>query len=432
MRAIALLAGLAAAVLLPGTRLGVNVVLVAVLIAATAATMVRFSLRSAVLGALALALASPAAVLDAGWVVRLDLVGAWLLASFAVAGHALAAPLAPFAQLRELPSLAPSVSPASAPVLRGVTLGVALLVPFAALFWTADAAFAELGSGIPLPSAPSLPGRILAFALVALAALGFGLAARAGQVRSLRLPRRRLQPAEWAIALALLNLLFVAFVAIQIAVLFGGNDHVLRTAGLTYAEYARQGFWQLIAAAALTLGVVGGAALLAEIRKPVHALALKGLLGSLCALTLVIVGSALHRLDLYDDAYGLTRPRLAAETVTLGLGVLFVVVLAAGVLPALRAHFGPIVLYGAAAGLLAFSMSNPDRRIAERNVAHWRDTGRLDVAYASGLSADAAPVLAHLPLPLRERVLTPLESRLAEAEPWYAWNLSRSRARARP
>ena len=54
--------------------------------------------------------------------------------------------------------------------------------------------------------------------------------------------RRSLTPWEWALPLALLAGLFAVFVAVQIAVLFGGHEHVLRTAGLTYAEYARQGF----------------------------------------------------------------------------------------------------------------------------------------------------------------------------------------------
>ena len=58
---------------------------------------------------------------------------------------------------------------------------------------------------------------------------------------------RRLSRAEWVIPLALLDALFLAFVIVQLAVLFGGHDRVLRTTGLTYAEYARSGFWQLLA-----------------------------------------------------------------------------------------------------------------------------------------------------------------------------------------
>jgi hypothetical protein len=86
-----------------------------------------------------------------------------------------------------------------------------------------------------------------------------------------------------------------------------------RTSGLTYAEYARQGFWQLLAAAALALVVVKGATVLAGPRTPAERLLLRALLGLLCVLTIVIVASSFHRLRLYESAFGLTRLRLAAE-----------------------------------------------------------------------------------------------------------------------
>ena len=55
-------------------------------------------------------------------------------------------------------------------------------------------------------------------------------------------------------------LLFALFVAVQLRVLFGGAAYVQRTTGLGYGEYARQGFVQLLAVAALTLTVIGVAA----------------------------------------------------------------------------------------------------------------------------------------------------------------------------
>ncbi|MBA2384669.1 MAG: DUF4173 domain-containing protein [Actinobacteria bacterium] len=83
--------------------------------------------------------------------------------------------------------------------------------------------------------------------------------------------------------LALLDLLFLAFVAVQFAVLFGGHDRVVETAGLTYADYARSGFWQLLAATVLTFAVVGGALARAHTRGPRDRLLLRLLLGVLCA-----------------------------------------------------------------------------------------------------------------------------------------------------
>lgn len=429
MRAAALAAALAAATLLPGQPLGVGVALVAVLVAAAVARVARPTADAVAFGALGLALASLAAVLDAVWVVAIDLAAAWLLASAAVAGPTVAATLAPFARLRELPALAPRVPSGVAPALRGALLGSLLALPFGALFWTADAAFAELARRTPLPSAGPLPGRTLAFVLVLGAGLGLALAAR----RPIQPPKLRLQRKlslwEWTIPLALLDALFLAFVLIQLTVLFGGRDHVLRTAGLTYAEYARQGFWQLLAAGALTLAVVGVAILVARVSQGRDRLLLCVLLGVLCALTIVILVSALHRLRLYEDAFGLTRLRLAAEAFALWLGGLFGVVIAAGALGWVRRQLPRAMLAGTATALLAFSLANPDGLIAERNVDRWRQTGRLDISYLQTLSADAAPVLTGLPADLRRRALAPLAIRLADQGPWSSANISRHRAR---
>jgi hypothetical protein len=242
-------------------------------------------------------------------------------------------------------------------------------------------------------------------------------------------PQGRLGVWEWAIPLALLDVLFLAFVAVQLTVLFGGDDHVLRTAGLTYAEYARQGFWQLLAAGAMTLAVVAAADLLADVARRRDALLMRALLGILCALAIVVLVSALHRLRLYEDAYGLTRARLAAEVFALWLGGLFGLLLAAGIVDRVARHLPRLVLAGSGAALLAFTVANPDGLIAERNVERWRATGRLDVAYLQTLSADAAPALAGLPPGLRDEVLAPLAARLADDERWSSANLSRRRAR---
>jgi hypothetical protein len=368
------------------------------------------------------------ALLDARWVVTVDLVAACLLATTAVAGPRLVAPLAPFRALEGLDELVPAAPATSAPALRGLALGACLLVPFGALFWTADAAFAEIASAAPVPSPSSVLGRLVVFGLVLLGSLGLALAATR-QLRGPALAVPRLSVGEWAIPLALLDLLFLAFVAVQLTVLFGGHDHVLETSGLTYAEYARQGFWQLIVAAALTLAVVGAAVRVADVRRRADRILLRALLGSLCMLTLVVVASALHRLHLYEYAFGLTRQRLAAETFSWGLGAVFGLVLLAGLVRPVRRELARLALAGAGAGLIAFSLSNPNGRVAERNVDRWKRTGNLDVAYLQGLSADAVPALVGLPDPLRGRVLAPFEDRLSAPEPLTSANYGRHRAR---
>lgn len=424
-------AGLAAAAFLASGPLGVNIAVVGLLVAASVAVAAgRPSLDLVLFGLPALALTLMPALYDAQWVHAVDLVGAWLLASVAVAGPTLVAPVAPPWALRRVAVVIPAVPTGSTQIARGLVIGLVLLVPFAALFASADTAFAQLGRSTPVPSASSVLVRTSLFAVVLLASLGLCLALQRSP-RQLRLVRpHSLGVVEWAIPLTLLVALFLGFVAVQVTVLFGGRHHVLETAGLTYAEYARHGFWQLIAAATLTLAVVAGAVATARPQRARDVLLLRVLLGSLCVLTLVIVASALHRLRVYEDVFGLTRARLAAETMAWALGGLFCLVIAAGAVVAIHRQLARVALGLAALGLLAFTLSNPDQRIAQRNVERWRGTGKLDVSYLQGLSADAVPALAALPEPMRSKVLRPIGARLAAGEPGSSANRSRDHARA--
>ena len=321
-------AALVAAVVVPGGAPGVGIVAVALLVALAAWLGTGSSLDLWLFGAAALALAGIAALSDAGWVVAIDLVAAILLGTLAVGGATLLAPIAPARALRSVPEITPRPNAAVVPVARGIGLVGIVTVPFAALLISADAAFAAIADGIPFPATDLWPARGVVFVVVLAGALGLGLVRRE-QFRQLSLERSRaLRPIEWMLPLGALVALFVAFVGVQVTVLFGGRDHVLRTTGLTYAEYARSGYWQLLATAVLTLAVIAAALRLADTPRRSHRLILRALLAALCGLTLVLLASALHRLDLYESAFGLTRLRLTAEAFAWGLAGFFALIVA--------------------------------------------------------------------------------------------------------
>ena len=344
-------------------------------------------------GALAVALAATAALRDAGWVVAGELAGAVVLGSIAVSSPrswratglaAIGAPLRMPSGLRRVTTAAAGGLPRASggrvlALGRGLVLTGVLLATFGALFAASDAAFAEIAGDV-LPddvALGDLPLRLATFGIVAAFAGGLVLATGVADTPA-RSPLLRIGRTEWLLALGALNLLFALFVAVQLAVLFGGDAYVRETAGVTYAEYAREGFAQLVVVAVLTLAVV--AAALRWARTGADARLLRALLASLCALTLVVLASALHRLELYEQAFGFTRTRLAVDAFLLCAGALFVLVVVAlaidrrGWLP--RAT----VLLGAA-GALAFSLSDPDARIAAHNVERFEATGSIDVDY---------------------------------------------------
>nr|WP_233521812.1 DUF4173 domain-containing protein [Streptomyces triticagri] len=313
------------------------------------------------------------------------------------------------------------------PVLRAVVVSAVLLVVFGALFASADEAFSDLLSGlVPDASVSDGPLRVLLFALGALLALAAAHSAGAPlswdslRVRPGR-PRGRL---EWTLPLVVLNLLFGVFNVIQLTVLFGGYDAALRQ-GLTYADYARQGFWQLLVATLLTLVVI---ALASRWAPRARRTLVRGVLGTLCGMTLIVVASALRRLDMYVDAYGLTRLRISVMAAEIWFGVVIVLIIAAGIW---GARWLPrAVVVSAAGGVLAFGLVSPDALIAERNVQRYRDTGYFDLQYAKGLSADAVPTFKSLPEPLRSCAVSGIVDGLgAEQKPWYATSLGEARAR---
>ena len=136
---------------------------------------------------------------------------------------------------------------------------------------------------------------------------------------------------EWLAPVLLVDAVFLVFLAAQATASFGGHEYLERITGLTYAEYVHQGFGQLTVATALTLLVVWAAARKAPRTTPADVAWLRGSLGLLCLLTLVVVASALYRMHLYQEAYGFTELRLLVDVFEGWLGLLVVGVLAAGV-----------------------------------------------------------------------------------------------------
>ena len=388
--------------------------------------------------ALCVLLAATVVVRDADWIVVLcllaggalcvaGLVNGRTLPAFVLAGIAW-----PLAGLRGLPWLGRSLRAVtglghSAAALRTVAWSLLGVVVFGLLFASADAVFAEwAGAVVPDLQLDSfvlrafltvaVGGVVLAATYLALNPPSVDLGA--GSARSVA---RRY---EWLAPVLLVDGVFLVFLGAQATVIFGGHDYLERTTGLTYAEYVHQGFGQLTVATALTLLVVWAAARKAPRRSAGDLAWLRGSLGLLCALTLVVVASALYRMHVYQEAYGFTQLRLLVDVFEGWLGLLVVGVMAAGV--TLRADWLPRAALLSGAGLLLLLAAfNPDAWIAQHNLDRYDEIGKVDWSYLQGLSADAVPVLATLP---DEVVECALRGHRPSEDDWLEWNLGRQRA----
>ncbi|WP_043675828.1 DUF4153 domain-containing protein [Nocardia vulneris] len=380
----------------------------------------------------------------AGWLFVCCLAGAGVAASLAVVGRrsangawvdVFAVPLAVLPGVQWLFAGAERARSGAGRREWGVALSavvtLALLAVFVPLLGGADATFAALFDAVT----PRVDGGlafqwIFLFTVLGLAAAGalYLLAApllpaseSAGGLRV-----RQLRRIEWVLPAGALTALFLVFVIAQFVALFGGDDYVQRTAGLTYAEYARTGFWQLSVVSILTLAV-----LLVVLRWADQATAgdrmwLRALLSAVTVLSLLIVASALSRMWTYQQAYGFTVLRLLVEVCELWLGLVYLLVLAA-VLSLRRMWLVRTVLGTAMATLLALAVVNPERLIADQNIDRWQQGKPFDIGYLTVLSPDSLPAVDRLPEPMRTQVRESIHERM-DSDPWNGWNLSRASA----
>jgi hypothetical protein len=224
-------------------------------------------------------------------------------------------------------------------------------------------------------------------------------------------PRRpTLSITEVATALAALDLLFLLFVIVQFRYLFGGDALVQVTPDLTYAEYARHGFFELVFAVFLVVPVLLAADWLLERRARRSDLVFRSLAGVQIGLVLAIMASAFQRLRLYHASYGLTESRFYAMVLLSWIGAMLLW-LATTVLRGRRDSFAFGALASGLATIALLFVINPDAIVARTNVARMASANapaRFDVAYAMSLSADAVPVLLDALPALPREVQCPL------------------------
>jgi hypothetical protein len=333
------------------------------------------------------------------------------------------------------------------PLLRGVIIALPLLLIFALLFAAADAVFAvQLGNLFNLNiDADALTIRTL----VAVVAgwLFAGTIACAWLVR--RTPAasaahtaaaaNRLGTTEALVVLLLLDAMFAAFALLQATYLFGGVD-TFAASGMSYSDYARRGFFELMIAAFLAGAVI----VVIDRLISDHRIAYRLAAAALAAMTGFVALSAFVRLGLYQAANGWTELRFYALVgiAFAGIGVLLTL---AAVL-ANRGRWLPQLLLGA--GLLVAVVCNavgPQAYVTEQNlrravdpslVAPGGKTG-LNVVYLSRLGADSVPALVagrdRLPANVRADVdqllhRSAIALELQAGLGWQSWNLARQRA----
>jgi hypothetical protein len=319
-------------------------------------------------------------------------------------------------------------------ILRGLLIAVPLLLVFGGLFASADAIFRSRAASLLSIDldAESLNGHFWT--------LLFGFMMAGGLLHRLILTEARSNMAvdrlvkgnsvgmiEVGIVLGSLNLLFASFIAIQFRYLFGAESMVKATTGLSYSEYARSGFFELVWVAALALGVLLGAEALLKKEGEREVKIYQWMGRGLVAMVFCVVGSAVLRMKLYTDQFGLTELRVYSTVfmiwLTLALGWLLFTTLNRR---PQRFAFGTML-----SGLMVIFGTNwidPDALIVRTNLSK----PGTDFAYLATLSDDAVLALRRMgdtvPAVHREETDALIKRRRAGVadSDWREMNLSRS------
>jgi Domain of unknown function (DUF4173) len=322
------------------------------------------------------------------------------------------------------------------PLVRGLLLTLPVLLILVPLLASADPVFSQyVGSLLRWLQPERWQEQALRGALVILTAwlaaggLTLALTSRRTVAPESALEELPLGFVEAMTVLSSVALVFGAFLSVQLAYLFGGAARVLSVPGLTYAEYARRGFAELVTVAVLTLALILGLQALTR-RTGKQGVGFAGLATGIVAETLVLLSSAWSRMAAYEAAYGATQTRLHVDVFILWLGVALlwlVVTLWSRPWSSRFAIGGLVCALGFAASL---DLLNPDALVARRTVLRWEQTGKLDRSALYSLSRDANAelhtLLKRLPEgPTRAELASLLRPGSQPAEPWQSWHATR-------
>ncbi len=313
--------------------------------------------------------------------------------------------------------------------LRAAIVGGTIALVLGALLASGDAAFGEIVSIIDVGSGlDHLVATLLLVLPVAALAL---LAGRSEAELAVEpsAPRWRVESltALWSVAVVLL-----LWCGVQVAVVSGGARSVLAEQGITAAEYAREGFFQLVAVAALSLTVLNVAHRLARTEltpardQRLPAVVIGGAL-------IVLIAVSYSRLGYYVDAFGLTMLRLSVATCLGWIALMTVLSVARSLGVNHERNWLPsAAVLSAALFAVVFGFANPERRVAQINLERASITDPVDERYLTReLGADAKPAVAEYAWARLGGMPESVSAWLCEDEPdvgfgLFGWNRSRA------
>jgi Domain of unknown function (DUF4173) len=284
-------------------------------------------------------------------------------------------------------------------VVVGVLISLPLLLIFSLLFASADPRFGQMFGDLFkffsvlsfLQSTVAQAILVVIFTLIFGCGLSFLIYAQNSWLN---------QPASFPVRVisgyktvintifVLINLLFGLFIGLQIGYMFGGQSNI-KIDGFTYAEYARRGFGELLSISIISFILIKAGEYFVVRFSKNYPRDFQFLTGLWIFQVLLVAASALHRVILYEQAYGLTFIRLYSHIAIILIGLIFAAYLGKVIARATGNWFHQFLLGFLATSLVIINLINPSYLIGQDLTRNFKDTGKLDIEYLQTLEADA-------------------------------------------
>jgi len=201
--------------------------------------------------------------------------------------------------------------------------------------------------------------------------------------------------------LAILCILYIVYMIVMGVYLFSAFAGTLPE-GLTYWDYARNGFFELCGIAAINLFMLVFTYSFAKRAAGEYPKPMRALTGLLCVMTELLVVTAVSKMLLYIDAFGLSRLRVYVLWFLIMLFIIFAILIVWHIRPYIKKPAGftpfnagrPIVIV-AVCFTLALFLANTDGIIAKYNVWQY-ESGKSETVDTFMLSEMSDAVLPHL------------------------------------
>jgi hypothetical protein len=371
----------------------------------------------------------------------------FLAKTFSLFASLLARPLSFSIEVRKAQTEA-GIKPAKynlMPIVRGLVIALPIVAIFASLLSSADVIFGQrLNNFVEIFNLENLPEYI--FRLIYILVIGYALAGivlhAANESKDEKLigeDKPTIPPflgfVESSIILGSVVILFTAFVVIQFQYFFGGETNI-NIEGYTYAEYARNGFGELVAVAFFALLMLLTLSSITKRETELQRKIYSSFGVALVVLLLVMLFSAFQRLNLYEAVYGFSRVRTYTHVFLIWLGLLLVATIVLEILRKER-NFAIALLLASFGFAISLPILNVDAFIVNQNIKReltQLDAVDLDSQYFIELSDDAIPPLVKalqssgLPDSVHEKVAAALacirHKRVQEEYKWQSFHLS--------